>query len=29
MRFMEIVTASKESEAGVFPSQELLAEMGR
>jgi hypothetical protein len=29
MRFMVIVKASKESEAGVLPSQELLAEMGR
>jgi hypothetical protein len=29
MRFMVIVKASKESEAGVLPSQELLAEMGK
>jgi hypothetical protein len=28
MRFMVIVKASKESEAGGLPSQELLAEMG-
>jgi hypothetical protein len=28
MRFMVIVKASEESEAGVMPSQELLAEMG-
>jgi hypothetical protein len=29
MRFMVIVKADKNSEAGVLPSQELLAEMGR
>ncbi|MDT4969518.1 MAG: hypothetical protein QOJ64_4255 [Acidobacteriota bacterium] len=29
MRFMVIVKASKESEAGVMPSTELLAEMGK
>jgi hypothetical protein len=29
MRFMMIVKASKESEAGVLPSEELLAAMGR
>jgi len=29
MRFMVIVKASKESEAGVMPSQELLAAMGK
>src|SRR5215469_8547220 len=29
MRFMVIVKASKQSEAGVLPSQELLAEMGK
>ena len=29
MRFMVIVKASKESEAGVLPSRELLAEMGK
>jgi hypothetical protein len=29
MRFMVIVKASKESEGGVMPSTELLAEMGR
>ena len=29
MRFMVIVKASKESEAGVLPSQELLTEMGK
>jgi hypothetical protein len=29
MRFMVIVKASEESEAGVMPSQELLAEMGK
>lgn len=28
MRYMMIVKASKESEAGVMPSQELIAEMG-
>ena len=29
MRFMIIVKASKESEAGQMPSQELLADMGK
>ena len=29
MRFMVIVKADKNSEAGVLPSQELLAEMGK
>lgn len=29
MRFMVIVKADKDSEAGVMPSEELLAEMGR
>jgi len=29
MRFMVIVKADKDSEAGVLPSHELLAEMGR
>jgi hypothetical protein len=29
MRFMVIVKASKESEAGVLPSRELLAAMGK
>jgi hypothetical protein len=29
MRFMIIVKASKESEAGVMPSEELLTEMGK
>jgi hypothetical protein len=29
MRLMVIVKASKESEAGVSPSQQLLAEMGK
>jgi len=29
MRFMVIVKASKESEAGVTPNQRLLAEMGK
>jgi len=29
MRFMVIVKASKNSEAGKLPSQELLAEMGK
>jgi hypothetical protein len=29
MRFMVLVKADKDSEAGVLPSQELLAEMGR
>jgi len=28
MRFMVIVKASKDSEAGVMPSQQLLADMG-
>ncbi len=28
MRFMVIVKASKDSEAGVMPSEEMLAEMG-
>ena len=28
MRFMVLVKASKDSEAGVMPSQELLSEMG-
>jgi hypothetical protein len=28
MRFMVLVKASEESEAGVMPSEELLAEMG-
>ena len=28
MRFMVIVKATKDSEAGVFPSEKLLAEMG-
>ena len=28
MRFMVIVKASKESEAGVMPSQQLLTDMG-
>lgn len=28
MRFMVIVKANKDTEAGVLPSQELLAEMG-
>ncbi|HKH83348.1 MAG TPA: YciI family protein [Gemmatimonadales bacterium] len=29
MRFMVIVKADKDSEAGVLPSRQLLAEMGR
>jgi hypothetical protein len=29
MRFMIIVKASKDSEAGVMPSQKLLADMGK
>ena len=29
MRFMVIVKADKDSEAGVLPSKELLAEMGK
>ena len=29
MRFMMIVKASKDSEAGVMPSEELLAKMGK
>ena len=29
MRFMVLVKASKESEAGVMPSKELLTEMGK
>src|SRR6266404_9570031 len=29
MRFMVIVKASKSSEAGVLPSQELFTEMGK
>ncbi len=29
MRFMVLVKANKDSEAGVLPSQELLTEMGR
>src|SRR5437588_10111882 len=29
MRFMVIVKASKESEAGILPDQKLLAEMGK
>jgi len=29
MRFMVIVKATKESEAGVMPSEKLLAEMGK
>ena len=29
MRFMVIVPASKDSEAGVLPSKELMTEMGR
>jgi hypothetical protein len=29
MRFMVLVKASKESEAGIMPSQELLAAMGK
>ena len=29
MRFMVIVKATKESEAGVMPSEQLLADMGK
>ena len=29
MRFMVIVKANKDSEAGVLPTKELLAEMGK
>jgi len=29
MRFMVLVKANKDSEAGVLPSQEMLAKMGR
>ena len=29
MRFMVLVKASKDSEAGVMPSEEILAEMGK
>lgn len=29
MRFMLIVKADKDSEAGILPSQEMLAEMGK
>jgi hypothetical protein len=29
MRFMVIVKANKDSEAGILPSQELLTEMGK
>jgi len=29
MRFMVIVKANKDSEAGIMPSQKLLAEMGK
>ena len=29
MRFMIIVKASKDSEAGIMPSEKLLAEMGK
>ncbi|HTD79206.1 MAG TPA: YciI family protein, partial [Chloroflexota bacterium] len=29
MRFMVMVKATKESEAGVLPSEQLLADMGR
>jgi len=29
MRFMVLVKASEESEAGIMPSEELLAEMGK
>jgi hypothetical protein len=29
MRFMVIVKATKSSEAGVLPSEKLLAEMGK
>lgn len=28
MRFMIIIKATKESEAGIMPSQQLLSEMG-
>jgi hypothetical protein len=29
MRFMVIVKANKDSEAGVLPDQKILAEMGK
>jgi len=29
MRFMAIVKATKDSEAGVLPDQKLLADMGK
>jgi len=29
MRFMVMVKANKDTEAGVMPSEELLAEMGK
>src|SRR5688500_16925942 len=29
MRFMVIVKASKDSEAGILPTQEMLSEMGK
>ena len=29
MRFMMLVKASKDSEAGALPSKELIAEMGK
>ena len=29
MRFMILVKASNESEAGIMPSQQLLTEMGK
>ncbi|HET8666407.1 MAG TPA: YciI family protein, partial [Terriglobales bacterium] len=29
MRFMVLVKANKDTEAGVMPSQQLLAEMGK
>ena len=29
MRFMVIVKADKNSEAGILPSQQLLADMGK
>jgi hypothetical protein len=29
MRFMVILKASQDSEAGVMPSEQLLAEMGK
>ena len=29
MRFMILIKATKESEAGVMPSERLLAEMGQ